>query len=116
MGYNLGLVARDAKAATELAKALKAEGVPASSRGESCSRDWHLYAYWEHILEQKAATSDGCPFTCPHNQLPAYSPDMCPRTLDLIARSVFVNVNQWWTAKDCRKVAAGINKVCAVLG
>ena len=118
VGYRLILLAKDAAAGTKLADALAAEGVPAGGRGTKSARDWHIYAYWEHIMEQKSATPEGCPFTCPYYKapLPAYSPDMCPRTMDLISRAVFVNVDQWWTAGDCRQVSAAINKVCRVLG
>lgn len=59
--------------------------------GAEGARDWHIYNFWEHILEQKTATAEGCPFRCPHVQkLPAYSPDMCPQTLDIVARMGFI--------------------------
>jgi hypothetical protein len=98
--------------------ALKAEGVQAGSRGTRGSRDWHIYAYWEQILEKKSATPEGCPFTCPYYEgpLPPYSEDMCPRSLDLFDRAVHISVNQWWTEADCDAVAGAINKVCGVLG
>jgi hypothetical protein len=77
------------------------------------ARDWHIYAFWQHVMERKSATPDGCPWTCEKNKGLGqnYKPDMCPRTLDLIGRAVFVQVGQWWTENDCNKVAAGINKV-----
>ncbi|MCE5237474.1 aminotransferase class V-fold PLP-dependent enzyme [bacterium] len=118
VGYRLALLASAPDHAERLAEALRAEGVPAGGRGTNVSRDWHLYAYWEQILEQKTATAEGCPFTCPYHQgdLPPYSEDMCPRTLDLIGRAVFVSIDQWWTPGDCDSVARAINKVCRVLG
>jgi hypothetical protein len=118
VGYRLILFGKDAASATRLAKALAAEGVPTYGRGDSNARDWHIYAYWEHILEQKSATDKGCPFTCPlrNAPLPKYTADMCPNTLDYIGRAIFVNVDQWWTPADCDRVAAAINKVCGVLG
>jgi len=102
----------------KLVEALRAEGVPAGGRGTNVSRDWHLYAYWEQILEQKTVTPECCPFTCPYyeGELPPYSEDMCPRTLDLIGRAVFVSVDQWWTPGDCDNIARAINKVLRVLG
>jgi len=118
VGYNLALLARDPQAALKLDAALRAEGVPSRTRGPGSARDWHIYNYWEHVLEQKTATPEGCPFTCPYYEgpPPKYTPDMCPTTIDLMARVVFVPVNQWWTAGDCRAVASAINKVCGVLG
>ena len=118
VGYTLVLLARDAECAGKLIEALNAEGVAAHGRGATRARNWHLYSYWEHILEQKTATPEGCPFSCPYHEgpLPDYSQDMCPQTLDLLSRAVFIGVSQWWTAGDCRNVAAGINKVCGALG
>jgi dTDP-4-amino-4,6-dideoxygalactose transaminase len=118
LGYVIILVAENREAAGKLAEALKAEGVPAGARGTRSSRDWHIYSYWEQILEQKTATPEGCPFTCPYydGPLPDYSPDMCPRAADLFDRAVYISVNQWWTEKDCHSVAAAINKVCRVYG
>ncbi len=118
VGYNLILLARDRPSADLLADALRAEGVPAGARGTRAARDWHIYRYWEHILDQKTATPEGCPFTCPHHEgpLPPYSEDMCARSADLVDRAVFVSVDQWWTAADCRAVAGAINKVCGALG
>lgn len=116
VGYNLIFLAETPELAGKLAAALDAEGVHSWSRGGRTSRDWHIYAYWEHILEQKTATPEGCPFTCPYyeGKLPDYSADMCPNTLNLLNRAVHVSIDQWWTAPDCRDVAAAINKVFSV--
>jgi 8-amino-3,8-dideoxy-alpha-D-manno-octulosonate transaminase len=118
VGNQLILLAKDAPAATTVAEALAAEGVPCGARGTKVARDWHIYKFWEQILERKSATREGCPFTCPYRRapLPAYSPDMCARSLDLLDRAVFIAVSQWWAARDCRNVATAINKVCGILG
>ena len=118
VGYSFVLFGKDVPATERLIETLRAEGVPASGRGSKTARDWHIYTYWEHILEQKTATPEGCPFTCPYHKgkLPAYSKDMCPRTLDFISRAVIIRIDQWWTAADCRHVADAINKVCGAMG
>jgi len=116
VGVSLVFLAEDRVLAGKLAEALNAEGVPAGSRGTKEARDWHIYAYWEHILDRKTATPEGCPFTCPYykGELPRYSADMCPRTLDLVNRAVYVRIDQWWTEEDCADVADAINKVFTV--
>ena len=118
VGYTLTLIAESRAAAGQLAEALKAEGVPAGARGERGSRDWHIYRYWEQVLEQKTPTEEGCPFTCPYYKgtLPAYSEDMCPRSMALFDQAVHVSVNKLWSEQDCLNVAQAINKVCAVYG
>jgi 8-amino-3,8-dideoxy-alpha-D-manno-octulosonate transaminase len=117
VGYHLVLLAETAEKAGKILPALQAEGVAAGGRGSKTARDWHIFSYWEHILEQKTATDEGCPFTCPYykSELPAYSPEMCPTTLDLMGRAIFVSINQWWTKADCLNTAKAINKVCSVL-
>ena len=113
VGNHLVFFAPDAKGAANVANALRAEGIGAGARGEKMARDWHIYAFWEHLMALKSATPDGCPWTCEKNlaSKPHYTPDMCPRTLDLISRAVFVSIGQWWTENDCTRVAAGLNKV-----
>jgi len=118
LGYTIVLIAETREAATALADALKAEGLPSGTRGTRTSRDWHIYSYWEQILEQKTPTAEGCPFTCPYYEgpLPDYSEDMCARSAELFDRAVRIPVNQWWTETDCQSVASAINKVCRVYG
>lgn len=114
LGYNVILLAPDQELAGKMAEALRAEGLEAGARGSRGSRDWHIYTYWEQILEQKTATPEGCPFTCTYYKapLPPYSTDMCPRAASLFGRAVFVAVNQYWTPGDCEQVVDAINKVC----
>ncbi|MHB0875193.1 MAG: DegT/DnrJ/EryC1/StrS family aminotransferase [Anaerolineae bacterium] len=116
LGYTIILLADDKEAAGSMAAALKAEGLDAGARGTRGSRDWHIYSYWEQILEQKTATPEGCPFTCAYydSPLPSYSADMCPRAADLFDRAVHIHVNQYWTPGDCDQAAEAINKVCSV--
>ncbi|MBI3945483.1 MAG: aminotransferase class V-fold PLP-dependent enzyme [Armatimonadetes bacterium] len=113
VGHLLGFFAPDPKTALALAEALRAEGIPTNSRGDSTARDWHVAAYWQHILERKSASPDGCPWTCERNApfIPDYSPEMWPRVTDLLSRLFSVRISQWWTESDCDQVAAGINKV-----
>lgn len=113
VGYTMAFFAPDPAHAQRLAEALQAEGVGAGVFAAGGARDWHIYRYWEHILEQKSATHEGCPFTCPYyaGPLPPYAEDMCPRTLDLLSRGLVIHLNEWWTEDDCAQVAGAINKV-----
>ena len=93
-------------------EALHAEGVPAGGVYDSKVRDWHIYAYWEHVLETKSVAADGLPWTAvPRPELPKYSREMCPRTLDLLGRSVHIEINHHYSDEDCHSIARGINKV-----
>jgi len=113
VGYRMQFFAPEAEHAHKLAEALRAEGVGANVMVAGGARDWHIYKYWEHILEQKSATPAGCPFTCPFydSELPPYSEDMCPRTLDLLSRCISIGLSEWYTDSDCHQLSAAINKV-----
>jgi dTDP-4-amino-4,6-dideoxygalactose transaminase len=93
-------------------EALHAEGVPAGGVYDSKVRDWHIYTYWDHILDRKSVAHDGLPWSAvPAAELPKYSRDMCPRTLDLLGRSIHIEVNHNYSDEDCAAIALGINKV-----
>ncbi len=113
VGCMLVFFGRNPQHSGQIIQDLGEAGVSAGGRGSKTARDWHIYTYWEHIMEQKTATEEGCPFTCPfyEGELPRYSPDMCPNTTDLMDRAVFVSVDQWWTEGDCQSVAGAINDV-----
>ncbi|MBI2439861.1 MAG: DegT/DnrJ/EryC1/StrS family aminotransferase [Lentisphaerae bacterium] len=96
--------------------ALQAEGVPAGGIYDAQIRDWHIYAYWDHILKKKAVARDGLPWSAmPPRELPKYSRTMCPRALDFLARAIIVNVDCHYSAADCAAIAEGINKVLRVM-
>ena len=59
------LFLKDAELAREKAMlAMQAEGVPAGGIYDQKVRDWHIYAYWDHILENKTvAAPDGLPWS-----------------------------------------------------
>ena len=93
-------------------EALHAEGVPAGGVYDSKVRDWHIYTYWEHILDKKSVSKDGLPWSAVLvAELPKYSRDMCPRTLDLLGRSIHIEINHNYSDEDCNAIALGINKV-----
>lgn len=114
---NLVFIAKDRDTALAAIEALKHEGVSAGGLFNNEVRDWHVYTHWEHILERKTATPEGCPFTCPYykGKLPAYHVDMCPRTRDLLTRSFQVMPAPSWTQPECQQVADAVNKVAKAL-
>ena len=104
------LFAPTAERAREMIDNLHLEGVPAGGIYDKTVRDWHIYTYWEHILERKTPTPEGCPYTCPHYQgrLPEYHPEMCPRTLDLLSRTVHIAISPDWEEDRIEDVAGKI--------
>ena len=111
-GICLILFLPDADVTRRAIEAMHAEGVPAGGVYDSKVRDWHIYTYWEHILDQKSVAKDRLPWSAvPAAELPHYSREMCPRTLDLLGRSIHIEINPGYSADDCSAIALGINKV-----
>ncbi len=60
----------------------------------------HVYSNWEPLLEKRVMHHpDMNPFNHPRNQhlRTSYSRDMCPRTLDVLARTVFISLHPDWS-------------------
>ncbi len=111
-GICLVMFLPDADTTRRALEAMQAEGVPAGGIYDSKVRDWHVYYYWEHILDKKSVAPDRLPWSAvPENELPKYSQDMCPRALDLLSRAILVDMNYNYSDNDCAAIAGGINKV-----
>ncbi|NLB54751.1 MAG: DegT/DnrJ/EryC1/StrS family aminotransferase [Lentisphaerae bacterium] len=114
-GYVAGILFENKEQAIKVANAKLGLGGMATGYTRGV-RDWHVYWNWEHILEQKTATPEGCPFTCPHvEKLPDYSPDMCPRTKDIMLRLATVHFAPFVSADQVSKQAETISKGLADL-
>ena len=106
----------DADTTRKAIEAMQAEGVPAGGIYDSKVRDWHIYNYWEHIIDKKTVAEDRLPWSAvPSEELPPYSRQMCPRTLDLLSRAVMLDINYNYSGEDCEAIATGINKVLRAL-
>jgi len=97
-------------------EAMQAEGVPVGGIYNAKVRDWHIFKYWEHIIDRKTVANDGLPWSAvPAGELPRYSRDMCPRTLNLLSRAAMLDINCNFRDEDCDAIAVGINKVLRAL-
>ncbi|MCS6830558.1 MAG: DegT/DnrJ/EryC1/StrS family aminotransferase [bacterium] len=77
----------------------------------------HVYSNWEPLLKKRVMHHpDMNPFNHPRNQRlrTDYTPDMCPRTLDILRRTVFLSLHPDWDEKEvtgrieaCRKAVKG---------
>lgn len=98
--------------ALEISKALRAEGIGAGTMGSKEIPDWHIYNHWHHILNRKGNNDSGFPFTLSDR---TYSPDMCPKTLDLLRRTIHLDVSPMLTPKDVDEIIEGFDKVLTAL-
>ncbi len=113
-GINLVLLLDNAERAKWFSAALKAEGIPAGSMYDKGIPDRHVYCYWEYVMEKRSADANGGPWTSPsHDTSRTYSPDMCPRTLDILGRTVIISLSQTFEDRHADWIAQAIRKVAA---
>jgi 8-amino-3,8-dideoxy-alpha-D-manno-octulosonate transaminase len=96
-GIALIAFTESAALAREAAAALQAEGVLATQIYSPDVIDLHVYPYWQPVLD--AISSAGEP-----------RPD-CPRTLDLLGRTVHVDVSPLCDEHDLEEIALAFRKV-----
>ena len=66
----------------------------------------HIYSNWKSVMEKRGAYNPLMdPFKMEANKkiIPDYKPDMCPYTLDVLSKTVYVNVNPDETKQDMDK-------------
>lgn len=96
-GIALIAFAESAALARDAVDALQAEGVLATRIFSPEVTDLHVYCYWQPVLDAVAAA--GAP-----------APD-CPRTLDLLGRTVHVDVSPLCDERDLEELSLAFTKV-----
>ncbi len=118
IGYMLRFFPETTALGRKIETALNAEGVACGLRGEGAAPDWHMSAYMFPLILQAGGPETSCPFDCPRyleaGGAPQYKPGDVPVAEDLFNRAISINLNQWYTARDCRNIAKAINKVLGV--
>ncbi len=114
-GYTLGMLFETNEQA---AKAIEAKiGLGGLAAGDTKGvRDWHVYWHWDHILKQKSATKEGCPFACSHvEKLPDYSTEMCPKTKSIMRRLATFGIQPMfdaaWASATAAKLTGELKKL-----
>ncbi len=77
----------------------------------------HVYTHWAFIKNKRGAYHHAMdPFLMKENKELShnYTPDMCPKTLDILARTVYINVDPELCVEEAREVARKIRdvKIC----
>ncbi len=72
----------------------------------------HVYTNWTQIMEKRGALHPKMdPFRMEANQglNMNYAPDMCPKTLDLLSRTLYIGIDPDWTEAEIDALAAVMN-------
>jgi dTDP-4-amino-4,6-dideoxygalactose transaminase len=103
-----------AERAAFVSQALEAEGVDSFVLYRPDHSDYHIYAHWTPILNKRTWSAQGGPWRWHEGEV-NYSPDMCPRSLDLLGRAVHLDVSPDLTDQNVSEIIEAVNKVLAVV-
>lgn len=101
---------QSAEQAQAVGEALRAENIGASVLYRPDVRDYHIYAHWVPVMEQRAWSPGGDPWRWAQRPI-EYQADMCPVTLDLLGRAVHLNVSPLLSNEDVEETIEGVNRV-----
>jgi len=104
------LLMPDAPAAARVTEALRAENIGAGVLYHPDRLDYHIYRHWVPIMQQRTWSPQDGPWKWARREI-RYSPDMCQRSLDLLARAVHLDVNPLDTNTDVEETIDGLNRV-----
>lgn len=114
LGYMLRFFPATCALSAKIAAALRAEGVPAHTRGRKHRPDWHLYRDMFPVVLKTGHTPDGSVFADPRYLKRGGQVEYrgaCPVAEDLYSREVAVGLDQWLSEADCDALAGAIDKV-----
>jgi dTDP-4-amino-4,6-dideoxygalactose transaminase len=103
-----------AETAATVIAALQAENIDALPLYRPDEVDYHVYTHWTPIVAKRAWTAANAPWSAAANEVD-YSPDACPRTLDLLSRAVHLDVNPLLSSTEIEEMIVGLNRVLAAL-
>jgi len=106
----VGLRFRDEAEARGFMDRLKKEGQDSWTPIDSGR---HVYSNWEAIMGRRGSYHRALDaFKRPENRASKarYEPDMCPRTIDILSRTVFLNVHPRTTAEETKKRIRALEK------
>jgi len=106
-GGSITMFFETAETAIKFAEALRAEGIPAGR----VYGGRPVYAN-PAVLNRRTAWSKGCPFNCAeHPTTRTYHLGMCPRSEDLLGRSLSIGVGPRMTEADADDIVTAVRKV-----
>jgi len=109
-GLCLVMIMPEAKLAEQVSQALSAEGLGNWHLYRSEVVDYHVYAHWTPILNQRSWSEQDSPWK--HHPRPIeYRRDMCPHSLDLLSRCVHLDISPDLSNSNLEEMSEALNKV-----
>jgi dTDP-4-amino-4,6-dideoxygalactose transaminase len=110
-GISMAIVANSSEAAKGLSNLMGEQGLGiGSAYNDQGFPDRHIYKNWEAILQKRSASPAGYPWKDPNYKGNVqYSPDMCQKSLDILARCLRFGININMADINMEEVAQVIN-------
>jgi 8-amino-3,8-dideoxy-alpha-D-manno-octulosonate transaminase len=100
--------------AKPVSDALQAEGLDTFVMYSPQEVDYHVYAHWAPILNQRTWSARGGPWRH-HPRKIEYATGMCPQTLDLLGRAIHIDISPELDATTVEEITEGLHKVLNAL-
>jgi dTDP-4-amino-4,6-dideoxygalactose transaminase len=95
--------------ATRFARALTAEGVPASV---AWAAGQHVYHHFDQLIERRFLSRRHCAWECPHYQGKAtLRKGQFPRSDDLLKRAIHMDIHPLFSDQDVEDISVALHKV-----
>ena len=113
-GVSFAMIAHSAEDCRRLTQALAEEGLNVGSAYSAAFPDRHIFTYWEGIVKRQGATPKNYPWNDPaYRGSVDYSANACPKTLDILSRSLRLSLNQAMSETNVLEIAEAINRADA---
>lgn len=113
-GVSFAVIANSKEECKALTEALAKEGLTVGSAYSAAFPDRHIFTYWEGVVKHQGATPKNYPWNDPaYHGTADYSADACPRTLDILSRSLRLSLNQAMSEQNIREIAEAFNRADA---
>ena len=117
IGVSASVILRSKELAVGYTHALRAEGAEIATVHNEGIPDRHIYSHWDGILQKRSPHPSGYPWKDPaYLGNVEYTKEMCPKTLDILGRTLRFDFNMNMDIEHTRLIAQALNKVDAVLG
>ncbi len=111
-GISAAIIVHNEEAARQYAEALTAEGLPCGTAHNDGFPDRHIFRYWDSILNKNSHHPAASPWAHPaYSGNVSYSREMCPRTMNILNRSLRFGFNLQMTEEHAAQMARAISKV-----
>ena len=113
-GISCALIVGSAEEYGPFTARLAEEGLPVGAAYKESFPDRHIYCYWDALYQADAGNPHIYPWNSPlYGGSPDYRRDMCPRTLDILSRSLRIPIHPGLSGRNVSEMALAINRADA---